>query len=362
MRSYTYSIPVILFFILVLTSAIHAQQINVLRKKLSELKPYHLNEIKYNGDWLVQKPGINSAAYQKDQCLVLSNGLISRTFSISPDGATIGFNNLVKDVSIFRAVKPEAIISINGHKLQVGGLKGQPVMNYFIDSWLESDLSRDETAMHLQDFSMNPIKAPFQWKKRLSWMPVVPDWPPKGMELTMIYKYEEEQLKSLQNHFGKDLAGSLGQMEVEVHYEMYDNIPLLSKWIVVKNNSNQEFRLDNFQSEILAFVEPESVVGDKDTWKLPLIGIETDYAFGGSMSQEASAGNSYSWEVDEEYKTIINYSRIQPSMLVVSPMIGPGIDIEPGGIFTSYKVFELVHDNSDRERQGLGFRKMYRTI
>ena len=362
MRPYTYSIPVILITLLFLSSSINAQQVNILRKKLSELKPYHLNELKYKGDWLVQKPDINSDVYQEKQCLILSNGLISRTFSIFPDGATVGFDNLVKDVSIFRAVKPEAEISINGHELQIGGLKGQPVMNYFIDSWLDSDLSPDEMAMHLWDFRVNPIKAPFEWKKRLNWMPVVPDWPPKGLELTMIYKYAEGQLKSLQKHYGKDLAGSLGRIQVEVHYEMYDNIPLLSKWIVVKNNANHDLRLDDFQSEILAFVEPESVVGDKDAWELPLIGVETDYAFGGSMSQEASANNSYSWEVDEEYETIINYSRIQPAMLVVSPRIGPGIDIEPGGSFTSYKVFELVHDNSDRERQGLGFRKMYRTI
>jgi hypothetical protein len=178
----------------------------------------------------------------------------------------------------------------------------------------------------------------------------------------MIYGCEAEQKKSLQKQYGKELAGSLEQIEVEVHYEIYDNIPLLSKWIVVKNNSDHDLKLDDFQSEILAYVEPESVVGDKDTWKLPLVSVETDYAFGGSMSQEASANNSYTWEVDQEYKTIINYSRVQPAVLVVSPKIGPGIDIEAGNSFTSYKVFELVHDNYDRERQGLGFRKMYRTI
>jgi hypothetical protein len=362
MRPYAYSLFVIVFIIIFFPISINAQQVNPLRKELSEFKPFNAGKLKYKGDWLVQKPEITSAIYQKNECLILSNGLISRTFSIFPDGATIGFDNLVKSVSLFRAVKPEAIVSINGHQLKVGGLKGQPVMNYFIDSWRESDLSTDENAMHLTDFVVNPIKAPFEWKKRLSWMSLDSDWPPKGLELTMIYRYEKDLVKSLQKQLGEKLAGSIEQIEVEIHYEMYDNLPLLSKWIVVKNNSSQDLRLDDFQSEILAYIEPESVVGDKETWKLPLISVETDYAFGGSMSQEASANNSFSWEIDEEYKTIINYSRIQPGVLVVSPKIGPGIDIKSGDSFTSYKVFELVHDNSDRERQGLALRKMYRTI
>jgi hypothetical protein len=29
---------------------------------------------------------------------------------------------------------------------------------------------------------VKPIKAPFEWKKRLRWMSVDPDWPPKGLE------------------------------------------------------------------------------------------------------------------------------------------------------------------------------------
>ena len=154
-------------------------------------------------------------------------------------------------------------------------------MNYFKESWI-NDLSSDDSAMHLADFYTNPIQAPFEWKKRLNWMPLDPDWPPKGLELTMIYRFEKAQKKFLQKQYGKDISGLVEDIEVEVHYEMYDGLPLLSKWIVVNNNSGSILRVDDFQSEILAYIEPESVVGDKETWKLPLISVETDYAFGGS--------------------------------------------------------------------------------
>jgi hypothetical protein len=361
MKPKTYTFLSGLSFLLLIFPRIYAQPDHLLEKKLSELNLYNYDQLHFNGDWLVRKPDFNSNIYQKNKCLVLSNGLISRTFSIFPNGATVGFDNLVKDISLFRAVKPEALISINGVEFCVGGLIGQPVMNYFKESWI-NDLSADETAMRLMDFYTNPIQVPFEWKKRLNWMPMDPDWPPKGLELTMIYRFEKSQKKFLQKQYGEVISDLLEHIEVEVHYEMYDGLPLLSKWIVINNNSGSVLWVDDFQSEILAYIEPESVSGDKAAWISPLITVETDYAFGGSMSQEASVENSYTWEVDDKYETIINYSRIQPTMLVVSPKIGPGIDIEPDNHFRSYKVFELIQDNRDRERQGLGLRKMYRTI
>ena len=49
-------------------------------------------------------------------------------------------------------------------------------------------------------------------------------------------------------------------------------------------------------------------------------------------------------------------------MLVVEPEYGPGVVISARSSFESYRAYELIHDNRDRERQGLAMRKMYRTI
>ena len=38
---------------------------------------------------------------------------------------------------------------------------------------------------------------------------------------------------------------------IEIHYEIYDGIPLISKWLVVKNNSTKIVRLNRFTAEEL---------------------------------------------------------------------------------------------------------------
>lgn len=73
----------------------------------------------------------------------------------------------------------------------------------------------------------------------------------------------------------------LKDLQVKVFYEMYDGIPLLSKWIEVVNNSEQKIVVDHFKSEILALVEAESAVDDKDIWRKPNLSVETDFRFGG---------------------------------------------------------------------------------
>jgi hypothetical protein len=333
-----------------------------LQQQVSQLEEFDLNTIRFKGDWLIQASDLKSKIYRSENnCLVLSNGIISRTFSVIPNGATVGFDNIVNNVSLFRAVKPEAIIKIGQQKIQVGGLTGQPVMNYFLDSWVK-DMSTDKAAMILKNFKVNPIRERFEWKKRSDWMSGDPLWPPNGIELVMSYAFKSSQKAVLKKKYEATQVDMLLSLEVEVHYEMYDGLPMLSKWIVIKNHAKKDITLNSFQSEILAFTEPESVVGDKETWRLPLISVETDYAFGGSMSQEASVGNSYKWVADEDYQTVINYSRIQPTMLVVEPKHGPGVIIPSGKSFETYRIYELIHDNNDRERQGLALRKMYRTI
>jgi hypothetical protein len=54
----------------------------------------------------------------------LENGLIRRTWRLEPDAATVGFDNLMTDQPVIRAVKPEAILTLNQVPVVVGGLTG----------------------------------------------------------------------------------------------------------------------------------------------------------------------------------------------------------------------------------------------
>jgi hypothetical protein len=300
-------------------------------------------------DWLINGSGYTSTIEETDDRLKMTNGLITRSFTLKPDGATISLYNNITNTELLRSVKPEATITLNGIPMKVGGLTGQPVDNYLTEEWI-SNMKQDSLSPFVRTgYKSGEIEPRFEWKKRLEWMPKDLPWPPSGKSADFIYTAKEE------NSLVKGI-------KVIVHYEIYDGIPLMCKWITVENNSAEEIVINSYTSEILAFAEAESSVGDKKNWILPGVYVETDYAFGGSMSSESCYEKSVWWTPDPDYKTIVNYNRVQPSMLECRPVIGPAERVNPGESFSGFRTWILVNDGSDRERNGLAQRKMYRTI
>jgi hypothetical protein len=96
-------------------------------------------------------------------------------------------------------------------------------------------------------------EARFPWKKRREWLPKDMPWPPPGVSLTLEFRPPPGQ--------GGHKPPPEGLI-VEVHYELYDGLPLVSKWIVVRNGTSQTVRLNSLVCEILAAVEYESYVDD----------------------------------------------------------------------------------------------------
>lgn len=165
--------------------------------------------------------------------------------------------------------------------------------------------------------------------------------------------------QKLQKNFKHELA----DLEVSVFYEMYDGLPCYSKWIELRNNTSQSIQIDSFVSDILAAVEFASEVDTLSSAGSipPNMHIETDMAFGGMMASGANR-HSYRWIADPEYHTQVNYEKQTPCLLEVGPDLGPGIPLEAKKSFTSYRVWVMPHDSTDRERKGLAVRRLYRTI
>ena len=67
-------------------------------------------------DWLVHPLTTRSGVYRSvdGKEIVLNNGLIRRAFRIVPNAACVAFDNLMTDTALLRAVKPEAILELNG--------------------------------------------------------------------------------------------------------------------------------------------------------------------------------------------------------------------------------------------------------
>lgn len=529
----------------------------------NSIPTFEKERVEVQGDWLVDPIVANTGLYQTEEGhLVLSNGLVSRTFTLQPNVASVGLEEFRNNTSYLRSIRPEAMVSIDGFRFDVGGLIGQPVHNYLLKEWI-SGLKADPGAFKIVDYRIEPTKERFSWMKKQAWMPKDMPWPAPGKELIFTYRLDDEAITVLaersnqdgqrpvlytddfkklssewtlteskahqRNSFinegkvgeimalantvvyaerdfkkgtkvvmaaitpgtdhgsawgpglglvfgnktvkvnvrsgerkvgfydgtseksgigigeaqmvwlrmelqedkleasasvnGKDwekvgtyklaagevplkirvgkmdpeggnkdftergtegrskiesfsMLGGLSalssqealkqlaylkQVEVEVHYELYDNMPVFSKWLTVNNKSGSEVTIDSFTSEILAAPEPESAVDWRERWLYPNITVDTDYNFGG-MSDEYIYQSSVAWKPDPLYKTQVNYDRTTPCLLEVAPKVGPAQKIAPGQTFSSFRVWELLNDSWDRERKSLGYRRMMRAI
>ena len=295
-------------------------------------------------DWMLG--GVTAPAEirhdQQREEITLSNGLVARTIRLAPNAATVAFDNLVTRESLLRAVAPEAEIEIDGRRYAIGGLAGQPNLAYLRSDWL-NEMKNDPAAFQFERFEIGQPAERISWKRPRRSTSTA--WPPKGVALTLWFAPP---------------VGVLAGVKVAIHYELYDGAPLLSKWLTIHNEGTASVRLNTFKSEILRVVEAESQVDPSPEWQRPRLTVLTDYAFGG-MSV-ASLHRAVFWTDDPAYKTQVNYELKTPCLLEVRPPLGPDIDIAAGSVLTGIRAFELIHDNDDRERQGLAIRKLYRLM
>jgi hypothetical protein len=295
-------------------------------------------------DWLVTqiKEPAKIEKRLEGREIVLSNGLIRRTLRLRPNAATVAYDNLMTGESILRGVKPEARVELDGQKYEVGGLHGQDEYAYLQAGTVDS-LTNNPDSFQFSDYEIGDTKERFRWKRKRYCAHST--WPPAGKSLTLHFVPPGDRLKGL---------------KLSIHYEIYQGIPLLAKWLTIHNGGDKAVRLNTFTSEVLAAVEYESLVGEPNQWDYPNIHVESDYEFGGDDSRNAN--RTAHWVADPQYSTQVNYKRKTPNMLEVRPPIGPDLMIEPGGTFESFRAFELIYDSTERQRKGLELQRMYRTI
>lgn len=296
-------------------------------------------------DWLVDPAPFRAQVRidPKDpSTLHLENGLVRRTFRLSPNAASVDLRNLATGEAVLRAVRPEASIVLDGQPYDVGGLRGQPEQGYLLESWLPS-MTADPGAYRFRSYETGPIAERFPWlrKRPAEDRP----WPPPGIRLVL--------------HFDAP-ASMAGGPGISIVYEVYDGIPLLAKRLEIVNTGTASIRLDAYCAEILAAVEPESSVNTPEDWEPQGIHVESDLAF--LADSPKTAAKTAFWTRDPSYTSQVNYELRTPCLLESRPPVGPAADIPPGGRFESFTTFELLFDSTDRERRGLSLRRMYRTI
>lgn len=305
-------------------------------------------------DWLINDKPYVAKAFRDEakKELVLENGLVRRVWRLEPNGACVRFDNLMTGQSLLRSVRPETRVTINGHNYDVGGLVGQPNHAYLTPEWLAA-MTADPASLRLMHVEIGKPQARFAWKQVRHHSRLV-KWPPSGVSVRLDFQPSGTEAS----------AGKQADWHVSVHYELYDGIPLFCKWITVHNHSKDILTVDRFRAEELALVEHSNWVEAPPEVPIPrpdYIHVETDFAFGGFNHEQANR-HAVQWAPDPLYETQVNYLKQTPCLLLAEPSEGPLQDVAPNDSFKSFHVFELIYDGTDRERQSLALRRMYRTI
>ena len=297
---------------------------------LTALLTYSLIMINPSRDWLISSKDFSAKGTIGTDVTILSNGLVSRSWKTNT-GACFSFLELSNRAEFLRTVSPEAAITVGGKRYSIGGLEPFPDHAYVDQKFLA-------------------IAKPLVGSFRLAGVYHTPyepliDHPKNVSGQALVFTYGNTALPGI---------------EVSVHYQIPDAMPVISKWISIRNSTEKLIVLEKFENEILAAVEGESAVDESPEWRKPNMFVTSDYTFGG-MSPNAHAKGVH-WQVDPSYTTQVSYDLKTPCLLVGEPQIGPNIEIPSKKSFTSYRVHELLYDSFDRERNGLAVRKMYRAL
>ena len=297
-------------------------------------------------DWLIHTPAQKAGVYssQDGKDIILYNGLVKRTFRMSPNLTCFDFKNLSNGQQLLRAVRPEAVVTINGVAYAVGGLTGQKEKAYLMPSWIDGFKS-GETDFQYAGVEVTDLTPFINWKRR-----------------TWAYNTAQPKGKLIKFRFISSLAHLKG-VEVEVNYELYNGLPLIVKWVSVKNNSTNSITINRIINETLGLVEEESaVVGSPDQMKKQHgLYVETNYAFNNAMRYDISDQTTH-WKIDSTYTSQVNYNYQTPCVLEVYPEKVLAVDLQPGEVMKSPRTHELLMDSYDRERRGLMIQQMYATV
>ena len=284
-------------------------------------------------DWLVEEVGTRTRLETTPSGNIrLTNGLIYREFSITPDFATIDFYSYEKQSSLLRALGPEASLDLDGIQFNVGGLSTSIPRDYLNRTALADDAHFDPTAFHYQSHSTQKPIATYPYTPRRHAQSDL-KWPPEGLRLDVRFKAPD--WASRQHHL----------VVVTVHYEMYDGIPLLSKWLTVTSAASVKISVRVSSVETLAV---------NQQWADPAgyrwLDVQTDQ----------SHGTIVKWDFDASTKRLPG--SFQPNLncnYTLLPRFGIVITSEG---FESFRVFELLAATDSRERLGLARHRMMRLL
>ena len=280
-------------------------------------------------DWLVTRVDVPTTLQTTPRdTLVLTNGLISREFLKSPGFSTIDFYSHEKESSLLRALAPEATIALDGVPYDVGGVLTNITRAYLNRTALAADISPSPGSFQFHSYRTMPPEAPFPYTPRRS-APRDITWPPKGLRLDVLFV--APQSAPVSHH-----------VSVTVHYEMYDGIPLMSKWVSIGSNS-----VDSFLNVSLYSAETLHVNQQWSKQGYDWLYVETNEPHGTLVTWGTDPASS---EMPGSFEPVVTCTYDGT----------PAVPLET--TFESFRVHELVVGTDDRERVALAKHRLSRLL
>lgn len=386
----------------------------------------------------------------------LSNGLISRIFTLLPDSGAFGtteYSVSSDDTSFLRGVGPEARVTVNVSGIvtpvDIGGFLGQiQYLTYYADAVV---LQPNPVAFSVVNYSVSPTLTP-QYEYQPRWGVRNDSWPPRGVHLAVDFAPPQPgppgsfmqlngtgvgcaaPLTCLTGFYACDntsvpgqcsfpaatatqlcaqwpacvalncnvgrgdcqARGSLAQvaaspyfhafvkegwfpapdLRVTLHYEMYDGVPLLSKWMtissvgadvavtsVVTESLHVPWELRNRMHAEIAYMP---TIGERNSmegagWDAGDMGF---LSFTGLMDDPVNmwvydANAMGPWGADDAWQYWYDMG-LNETMLSVAYPYGPQVVVSNTSTWDTFRVYEVLHDSDTLERQTLSRRKLLR--
>ncbi|MCQ2149270.1 MAG: NPCBM/NEW2 domain-containing protein [Bacteroidales bacterium] len=306
-----------------------------LRRKIEELPVRPARDDRPASDWLIDNASFRTivSGTGDGKTVVIGNGLVSRSFRVIPNLATVDFFNAMSGEALLRSPSSEGSLKIDGREYSIGGLSGQFEYGYTLAKWIDG-FTPIPNSFQVIDFEVRELQPRMEWKhKRWS---LVKEWNPSGKEIV----------------FTIAGPGNLSGFRLYLHVAVYDGYPILSKWFELHNGTGYDCILNEFLLEDLAMVESESIVDGPRRFRPHNIYVESDW----------DEGFTTHWENDPRYTSQVNYVLGTPCRLQVRLPRGPQEIIKAGESFTSFRNWMMPYDSEDRERKSLFFKRFCNQI
>ena len=171
----------------------------------------------------------------------------------------------------------------------------------------------------------------------------------------------------------------LKDVTVDVHYEIYQGLPVIMKTFTVHNRAVKDVVLTQFEGEHLA-VQPTVS---------RLLHVESDYSFalanatdkgsslgihmggrGGQFRDYNLGGGTTRFVRDPDWRSMATFNQAedlfledpQSGLLLSRPTVGPNWSVKPNQSFDAFRTFEILNDTSERERYFLAQRQFYKKL